>query len=76
MVRSMQTMQLSCDKISTISKRTKTSYHLSLVNLEYHQVRPISNPMLRLVQTVHLSSCNTDTIAERTETGLHMSHIT
>jgi hypothetical protein len=40
MVRSAQTVQLSCDKISTISKRTKTSFHLSLVNLEYHRVHP------------------------------------
>jgi hypothetical protein len=31
MVHSMQTMHLSCVKISTISKRTKTSFHLSLV---------------------------------------------
>jgi hypothetical protein len=31
MVRSAQTMQLSCVKISTISKQTKTSIHLSLV---------------------------------------------
>jgi hypothetical protein len=76
MVRSAQTVHISCVKISTISKRTEASYHLSLVNLEYHQVRPISNPMLRLVQTVHLPSSNTDTIMERTETGLHMSHIT
>jgi hypothetical protein len=33
------TMRLSCIKISTISKRTKTSFQLSLVTLEYHRVR-------------------------------------
>ena len=31
MVRSAQTMHLSCVKISTISKHTETSFHLSLV---------------------------------------------
>jgi hypothetical protein len=33
-----QTVHLSCLKISTISKWTKTSFHLSLVTSEYHQV--------------------------------------
>jgi hypothetical protein len=40
MVRSTQTVDLSCTKISCISKQTKTSIHLSLVTLEYHRVRP------------------------------------
>jgi hypothetical protein len=40
MVHSAQTVHLSCVKISTISKRNKTSFHLSLVNLEYRLVRP------------------------------------
>jgi hypothetical protein len=31
MVRSVETMHLSCIKISTISKHTKMSFHLSLV---------------------------------------------
>jgi hypothetical protein len=35
-----ETKQLSCVKISTISKETKMSIHLSLVPLEYHRVRP------------------------------------
>ena len=30
-VRSVQTVNLSCIKINTISKQTKTSFHLSLV---------------------------------------------
>jgi hypothetical protein len=40
MVCSVQTVQLSCVKVNTISKWTKTSFHLSLVNLEYHWVCP------------------------------------
>ena len=39
MVRCMQTVQLSCIKISTISEQTKSSLHLSLFNYEYHRVR-------------------------------------
>jgi hypothetical protein len=40
MVRSAQTVHLFCIKISTISKHDKTSFHLSLVTLEYHWVHP------------------------------------
>jgi hypothetical protein len=40
MVCLAQIVHLSCVKISTISKRTEISYHLILVTLEYHQVRP------------------------------------
>jgi hypothetical protein len=40
MVCSAQTVHLSCVKISTISKRNEASFHLSLITLEYHQVRP------------------------------------
>jgi len=34
----MQTVQLSCIKISTISEQTKSSLHLSLFNYKYHRV--------------------------------------
>jgi hypothetical protein len=40
MVRSAQTVHLSYVKISTISKWTETSFHLILVNLEYHRLHP------------------------------------
>jgi hypothetical protein len=39
-VCSAQTMQLSYVKISTISKWTESSFHLSLITKEYHRVRP------------------------------------
>ena len=35
-----QTMHLSCVKVSTTSKRTETSFRLSLITYEYHWVRP------------------------------------
>jgi hypothetical protein len=38
MVRLAQTVHLSCDKISSISKWNETSFHLSLVTKEYHRV--------------------------------------
>jgi hypothetical protein len=37
-LRSAQFVHLSCFKISTISERTKPSFHLGLVTKEYHQV--------------------------------------
>ena len=40
MVCSMQTMHLACIRISTISKLTKPSFHLSLFTQEYQIVRP------------------------------------
>jgi hypothetical protein len=40
MVCSARTVHQSTVKTSTISKRTETSFHLSLVTLDYHPVRP------------------------------------
>jgi len=40
MVCSMQTINLPCIRISTISKLTKPSFHLSLFTQEYQIVRP------------------------------------
>jgi hypothetical protein len=37
---SVQTVNLSYVKISTISKRTESSFHMSLITLEYHRVCP------------------------------------
>jgi hypothetical protein len=39
-VRLAQTVHLSLIKITTVSKRTETSFHLSLITWEYHPVRP------------------------------------
>jgi hypothetical protein len=40
MVRSAQTVHLSCVKTSTISKWTESSFHLSLVTWEYQWLHP------------------------------------
>jgi hypothetical protein len=75
MVRSAQTTHLV--KISTISKQTKTSIHLSLVTLEFHQVCPIwfFEPMAHSVQIVHLYSTNTKNVYKWTEMRFHMTHL-
>ena len=78
MVRSAQTMHLSYMKIHTVSKRTKTSFHLSLVTWEYHRMRPkrFSEHMERLAQTVHLSCTDTNAASKQTELRFHMTHVT
>jgi hypothetical protein len=38
MIRSVQTVQLSCVKISTIVEWSELGFHLSLVTKEYHRV--------------------------------------
>ena len=40
MVHSIQTVHLSCIKISTIYEQTKPSFHLSPLTYEYHRVHP------------------------------------
>jgi hypothetical protein len=40
MVRLVQTANLSCTETNTVSKRTKMSFHLSLVTQEYHPLHP------------------------------------
>jgi hypothetical protein len=75
-VRSVQTVHQSWIKISSISKRTETSFHLTLVTLEYHASKMISEARVHLAQTVHLSCNKTNTISKRTEMSFHLSLIT
>jgi hypothetical protein len=77
-VRSAQTVHLSWNKISTISKRTETSFpfeprHLGVPS---DASKMISEAMVQLAQTVHLSSTETNTISKRTETSFHFSLVT
>ena len=71
----MQTVQLSCIRISTISEQTKSSLHLSLFNYEYHQVR------LKRFLSLWCISCKPCTyllpkltVTKRTEVRFHMTH--
>jgi hypothetical protein len=74
MVRSVQTAHLI--KISTISKRTKTSFSLEPCHLEVLSgaSNMISEPMVFMVQTVPLYCTDTNTISKWTETRFHMTH--
>jgi hypothetical protein len=74
MVHFTQTAHLSCVKISTISKRTQTSFHLCLITKEYHQVRPKREPMVYSAQTLHLYCTDSNTTSKRIETRFHMTH--
>ena len=77
-VHSVQTVHLSCAKTNTISKQTKTSFHLTYITLEYHSVVPKAISMLEVhsTQTVHLSYDETNTISKRTKTSFHSTYIT
>ena len=76
MVRLTQTVQLSCVKISTISKWSELSIE------HHHLVAPsraskmISEPMVRLAQTMHLSCTDTNTVSKQKEVRLHMTNVT
>ena len=78
MVRSTQIVHLSCVKINTIFKQTKTSRHLILITYEYHLVHPkwFYEPMVHLAQTVQLSCTDTNTVSKQTETRFDMTHVT
>jgi hypothetical protein len=77
-VRSAQTVQQSWIKISTISKRTETSFTFEPRHLGVPSgaSKMISEAMVQLAQTVHLSCTDTNTVSKRTETCFHLSLIT
>ena len=59
MIRSTQTVHLSCVKISTISKRGELSLEPSHLGVPSGASIAISEPMVRLAQNVHLSCTDT-----------------
>jgi hypothetical protein len=59
MVRSLQTLHLSCTDTNTVSKWTKTRFHTTHITYEFHRVRP------KLF--MHLSCVKISTISKRTE---------
>ena len=76
MVCSIQTVQVSCIKIGTISEQTKSSLHLSLFNYEYHRVRLkwfLSVWCIRRKPCTYLLPKLT--VSKRTEARFHMTHI-
>jgi hypothetical protein len=76
MVRSVQTVYLSCVKISTTSKRTKTSFHLTHVTQAFPSVHQNDcMPMVHSVQTVHLSCVKINTISMWQNRPNYMAHV-
>jgi hypothetical protein len=67
MVRSMQTVQLSCIKFSSISIWTELSLEPHLLGVPLGVSKMIYEPMVRLAQTMHLSCPNTNTISKQKE---------
>jgi hypothetical protein len=55
MVRLMQTMHLSCNDNNTVSKQTKTRFHMTHVTYEFYQVRP---KLLTSLWYVQCKPCN------------------
>jgi hypothetical protein len=77
-VRSAQTVHLSWIKISTVSKRTETSFPFEPHHLGVPSgaSKTISEFMVQLAQTVHLSCIETNTISKWIETSFHLSLVT
>jgi hypothetical protein len=76
-VRSAQTMQLSCVKISTISKHTKMSIHLS--PSPRSTIGCVQNDFcayVTLAQTLHPSCVTISSMSKQTKTSIHVCLVT
>ena len=76
MARSTQTVQLSCIKISTISKWSEIPHDQRHLGVPSGASKMIFEPMIRSTQTVHLSCDNINNISKQTEMSFHLSRIT
>jgi hypothetical protein len=76
MVRSTQTVHLSCVKISTIYKQTELSLEPRHLEVPSGASKTIYELMIRLAQTVHLSCTDTNTVSKLKEERFHMTHVT
>jgi hypothetical protein len=78
MVHLMQTVQLSCVKISTMSEKDQNELPLE----PRHLVVPsgaskmIFKPMVHLAQTMNLSCTDTNTVSKWKEVRFLMTHVT
>ena len=76
MVRSTQTVHLSCVKISTISKWSELSIEHHYLVAPSSVSKMIFEPMVRLAQTMHVSCTNTKTVSNQKEVRFNMTQIT
>jgi hypothetical protein len=64
MVRSMQTMHLSCIRISSVSKQAELSLEPRHLGVPSGASKMIYEPMVRLAQIVHLSCIDTNSVSK------------
>ena len=76
MVRSTQTVHLSCIQISTICKWTELSLEPRHLGVPSIASKMISEPIVRLAQTVHLSCTDTNMSPRGKQVRFHMTHVT
>ena len=76
MVHSTQTVQLSCTKISTISKWGELSLEPRHLGVPSGASKAISEQMVRLAQNVLLSCTDPYTVSKQKEVRFHMTHVT
>jgi hypothetical protein len=74
-VRSTQTVHLSCVKISTISKWTELSLESHHLGVQSSASKMISEPIVCLAQTMHLFCADTNTVYKQKEVRFHMAHV-
>jgi hypothetical protein len=76
MVRSTQTVHLSCSKLSTISKGTEVSFEPCHLGVPLSVSNMISKQLVHLAQTVHLSCTDKNIVSKEKEVRFHMTHVT
>jgi hypothetical protein len=69
-------MDLSCVKISTISKGTMLSLETHHLGLPSGASKMISEPMVCLAHIVHLSCTDTNTVTKQKEVRFNMTYVT
>jgi hypothetical protein len=74
LVRLVQTVHLSRNDTNTVSKWTKTRFHLTHASLEFHQVNPKWFSSLSYIRRQpHLSCVKSNTISIWTKTTFHIT---
>jgi hypothetical protein len=76
LVRSVETVHLSCVKISTVSKQIELLLEPRHLGEPLGVSKMIFEPMVYLVQIVHLSFTDTSTVSKRTKMIFHLTQIT
>ena len=75
-VRLTQTVQLSCVKISTISRWGELSLVPSHLGVPSGASKAISERMVRLAKNVDLSCTDSYTVSKQKKVRFHMTHVT